>query len=185
MGGENWTITGLGIGATGALIAGDLAGAGERLARVWSPDRLPRLPFQGYRWVLPAFGEYALLTGTLAAALPFLDWYVAVRDRHGATREAAEGRYWRGRLRAAASDDAGAEDDLIRARETFERLGGHDQLWRVDVALSTLARRAGDVVGATAAYARAAQNLETLAIGTAEPGLRRALMRRLKDEAHE
>ena len=185
MGGENWTITGLGIGATGALIAGDLAGAGERLARVWSPDRLPRLPFQGYRWVLPAFGEYALLTGTLAAALPFLDWYVAVRDRHGATREAAEGRYWRGRLRAAASDDAGAEDDLIRARETFERLGGHDQLWRVDVALSTLASRAGDVVAATAAYARAAQNLEALAIGTAEPGLRRALMRRLKDEAHE
>ncbi len=184
MGGDNWTIAGLGIGATGALIAGDLVGAGERLARIWSHDRTPRLPFQGYRWALAAFGEHALRTGTAAAALPFLDWYVDVRDRHSGSREAAEGRYWRGRIRATASNYSGANDDLTQARATFDRLGGHGYLWRVDAALSTLARRMGDTAGATAAYARAKSNLEALAGGLADPGLRRALLRNLEDQIH-
>lgn len=185
MGGDNWTIAGLGIGATGALISGDIAGAGERLARIWSPSRTPSLPLQGYRWALPAFGEHALRTRSTAAALSFLDWYVDVRERHGGHREAAEGRYWRGRVRAAESDDTGAKDDFTQARATFARLGGHDHLWRIDAALSMLARRMGDPLGAADATARAKSNLEVLAGGFADPGSRRALLRKLEDEEDE
>ena len=185
LGGENWTLAGLGVGVTGALVAGHMPGASERLARVWSPDRPPALPFQGFNWVTPAFGEYALRAGAVAAALPYLDWYIDARERHGAQPFAAEGRYWRGRLRTTTSDLAGAAEDLTQARAAFDSLGAIDHLWRVDAALSTLARRTGDIAAALAARARARAILDDLASRLSNPAHRTALLGQLDDTANE
>ncbi len=185
MGGENWTLTGLGMGAMAELVAGNMPGAHERLARVWFPDSPPALPSQGFNWVTPAYGEYAMRAGAAATALPYLDWYIQARERHGARHFAAEGRYWRGRLRALALDDEGANDDLIQARATFDRLGGYDHLWRVDAALSTLARRRGDTAAAAAAAARAQTTVADLAGRLENPAHRLALLRQLEAETDE
>jgi len=185
MGGEHWTLAGLGVGATGALAEGDLSGAGERLARVWTADKPPALPMQGFNWVTPAFGEYALRAGALATALPYLDWYVAAREKHGARRFAAEGRYWRGRLRTLAGDDSRAADDLTQARAAFERLGARDLLWRVDAARSRLHVQTGDVAGAAAARDQAQATGDELASHLADPAHRAALLRQFKDETDE
>jgi len=185
LGGENWTLASLGVGVAGALVAGDMPGASKRLARVWSPDKPPALPFQGFNWVTPAFGEYALRAGAVAAALPYLDWYIDARERHGAQPFAAEGRYWRGRLRTTTSDLAGAAEDLTQARAAFDSLGAIDHLWRVDAALSTLARRTGDIAAALAARARARAILDDLASRLSNPAHRTALLGQLDDTANE
>ena len=185
MGGEHWTLAGLGVGAAGALAEGDLSGAGERLARAWSGDKPPALPMQGFNWVTPAFGEYALRARDLATALPYLDWYVAARDKHGSRRFAAEGRYWRGRLRALSGDYARAADDLTQARAAFERLGARELLWRVDAARSRLFVQTGDVAGATSARDQAQATVNELASQLADPAHRAALARQFKDETDE
>jgi hypothetical protein len=99
-------------------------------------------------------------------------------------RLAAEGRYWRGRLRAAAGDVAGAADDLHRARAVYERIRAHDCLWRVDAALSALAARAGDAAGAAATRERAAATLDGLASRVNHPERRAALLRQFEDAIH-
>jgi hypothetical protein len=183
MGGEHWTLAGLGVGAAGALAEGDLSGAGERLARVWSADQAPALPMQGFNWVTPAFGEYALRAGALTNALPYLDWYVSAREKHGSRRFAAEGRYWRGRLRTEALDFARAADDLTQARAAFEGLGARDFLWRVDAAQAALASRMGDATGAASARERARTTLDDLARHLSRPEHRLALARQFEELA--
>jgi hypothetical protein len=185
MGGEHWTLAGLGVGAAGALAEGDLSGAGERLARAWSGDKPPALPMQGFNWVTPAFGEYALRARDLATALPYLDWYVAAREKHGSRRFAAEGRYWRGRLRAQSGDYARAANDLTQARAAFESLGARDLLWRVDAAVSRLLDQTGDRAGAAAARTRAQAIVSDLASRLNDPAHRAALTRQFKDEMNE
>ncbi|MEO6061982.1 MAG: hypothetical protein ABIQ99_08595 [Thermoflexales bacterium] len=182
---EGWTIAGLGMGACAALRAGDTAAARAKLTLVWPPGKPPRLPFQAYRWVIGPVCELALQSGTPAAALPVLDWYITEREDSGARRLSAEGRYWRGRMRTQTGDLVGAADDLAQARAGYEEIGARGLLWRLEAAQAQLSDAAGDGPGADRARAAGRALVQTLSAEIADPGRRAGFLKNLAEFDHD
>jgi tetratricopeptide (TPR) repeat protein len=123
-----------------------------------------------------AIAQTALRLGKTDSLQRFLDWVWPRLD--GVRRFEGESFYWRGRLRAALEDWAGAIADFERARALLAPAEAIALLWHVDSALAQTYQASGDPERAAEAHGRAVAMLERIAAGIADPELRRSFLGR-------
>jgi tetratricopeptide (TPR) repeat protein len=132
-----------------------------------------------WRWHIPLArgeGELALREGRLDDA-----WKRAVESLEVATRtdsrkHVARALCLQGEILAASGRLDEALAHLHDAAQLAERLGARPDLWRCLAALGRVRVERGDDAGAEEAYRRAAQVIESIASGLAQPPLRHSFL---------
>jgi tetratricopeptide (TPR) repeat protein len=159
-----------------ALEEGDLETAWSYLGPLAEENENRNRDIEAVFFGARAIAQTALRLGKTDSLQRFLDWVLPRLD--GVRRYEGEFAYWRGRLRAALGERAGALADFERARALLVPAEATALLWYVDSALAQAYQASGNPERAAEAHGRAVAILERIAAGIADPELRRSFLGR-------